>query len=215
MDESFQNNDIIIFKIVIIGDTATGKTSFILRFVENTFGEEVALSTIGIDQKKKFVKFGDKKIELQIWDTAGQERYRSLTHTSFKGADGAIFMYDISNIKTFQNLKRWMFELNEQVNINKMGIVIVGNKCDIPDEEKCVKQKAKEKFQKAHHYKIIEASAKTNKNVAETFTYLIEQMLKLGLNEKIPPDRTKTNSQIYKISKKKDNDQNNNKKGCC
>ena len=98
------SKEMIIYKILVLGDSTVGKTAFIVRFCENKFEDDYSLSTIGVDIKTKFIIRKEKKIQLQIWDTAGQERFRSITKNSYKGADGIILMYDKS-IRTFSNRK--------------------------------------------------------------------------------------------------------------
>ena len=95
--EVSKENEIINFKILLLGDESVGKSSFILRFCEDKYNEDCPLTTIGLDQKVKFIKKDGKKFKLFIWDTAGQERFRSVANNVFKGADGIILMYYNSN----------------------------------------------------------------------------------------------------------------------
>ena len=125
---------IISYKILILGDTEVGKTSFILRFCDNTFPEE-SITTIGIDTKTKFIKFEEKKIQLVIWDTAGQERFRSIAKNSIKGADGILIMYAVDNKKSFDAIKKWINNIKDCLNIDKIGLIVTGNKCDVPESE--------------------------------------------------------------------------------
>ena len=178
-----KREEIISFKLLLLGDSTVGKTAFILRFCDDKFDDD-SLTTIGLDQKNKFVKRGDKKIELHIWDTAGQERFRSIAKNLYKGADGIILMYDISNNSSFQNIKRWISSIKEAVDITKIALVIVGNKCDLPDAEKVVDQDTRQTLEKQCNFKIIEASAKENINVNESFIALIDKMMGLGLGKK-------------------------------
>ena len=151
--------EILSFKILLLGDSTVGKTAFILRFCEDKF-EEDSLTTIGLDQKNKFVKRGDKRLELHIWDTAGQERFRSIAKNCYKGADGIILMYDISKYETFKHIKTWINNIKESIDIDKIALIVVGNKCDLPDSEKNVDQDSKQNFENKSKMKIIEASAK-------------------------------------------------------
>ena len=178
-----KKEDIISFKLLLLGDSTVGKTAFILRFCDDKFDDD-SLTTIGLDQKNKFVKRGDKKIELHIWDTAGQERFRSIAKNLYKGADGIILMYDISNNNSFQNIKRWITSIKEAVDITKIALIIVGNKCDLPAGEKVVDEECRQNLEKQCNIKIIEASAKENINVNESFIALIDKMLGLGLGKK-------------------------------
>ena len=177
------NEEIISFKILLLGDSGVGKSAFILRFCEDKFDED-SLTTIGIDQKNKFVKRGDKKLELHIWDTAGQERFRSIAKNCYKGADGIILMYDISKYESFKQIKTWINNIKDAINIDKIGILVVGNKCDLPKTDDTVDQESKQNYENTNKMKIIEASAKDNINVSESFIFLIDKMLELGLGKK-------------------------------
>ena len=162
------NEDIITFKILILGEVAVGKTSFLYRYVEEYFPEEY-IATIGVDFKTKKIKKNDTQIELQIWDTCGQERFRSLTKSFLNGADAIIFMYDISNKDSFTNIKRWIKETENLSDEFKK--IIVGNKKDLPTRAVSI-----ETVNKLYNNKNItgmEASAKTGENVKEVFDSLI------------------------------------------
>ena len=162
------NEDIITFKILILGEVAVGKTSFLYRYVEEYFPEEY-IATIGVDFKTKKIKKNDTQIELQIWDTCGQERFRSLTKSFLNGADGIIFMYDISNKDSFINIKRW---INETENLSdEFKKIIVGNKKDLPT--RAVSIDTVNKLYNNKNITGMEASAKTGENVKEVFDSLI------------------------------------------
>lgn len=173
----------ISFKIILLGDSSVGKTSLILRFCEGNFEEE-SISTIGIDTKCKYLKRGNKKIELKIWDTAGQERFKSIAKNSYKGADGILLVYDISNKKTFDSVKKWIDNIKESIDMSKIGFIVVGNKCDLEKEEWEVTDDLKEKLQETQNVKIIETSCKNNINVDESFANLVDIMLSLGIGKK-------------------------------
>ena len=101
-EQSKEKEEIILFRVLIVGNSTVGKTSFLLRFCEDKFEEE-ALTTIGVDHKKKFILRNNKKYKLNICDTAGQERFRSLAKNLFRNADRIILMYDITQLKHFKN----------------------------------------------------------------------------------------------------------------
>ena len=172
--------EITIFKILILGDSEVGKTSFILRFCENEFPED-SLTTIGIDTKTKFIKRNDKKIQLVIWDTAGQERFKSITKNTLKGADGVLLMYAINKKNSFKAMKDWINSIKESLNIDKHGLIIIGNKCDLPEEEREVDDDMVKIFKDKEKVEIIEASGKNDINVNESFIKLIDKMIELGL----------------------------------
>ena len=208
--------EILSFKILLLGDSTVGKTAFILRFCEDKF-EEDSLTTIGLDQKNKFVKRGDKKLELHIWDTAGQERFRSIAKNCYKGADGILLMYDISKYETFKHIKTWINNIKEAIDIDKVALLVVGNKCDLPDEEKNVDQESRKNFENTNNMKIIEASAKDNINVNESFISLIDKMLQLGLGKKKGSDDDNDNDEVNNSQQLKRSTTNERKKkdNCC
>ena len=194
MKENNEDSPIYTYKIILIGDSFVGKTSLIIRFCDDKY-EANGIATIGIDTKTKYVKRKDKKIELQIWDTAGQERFRSLSKSCCNAMDGIIFVYDMGNKTSFKNIKLWYNNLKDIVDFKKVGMVLVGNKCDIETPE--VDDFLVQDFRSKHKMTYIEASAKNNINVSEIFTTLVDIIIKLdeesnGLNRR-------TRSKIGKI----------------
>jgi Ras-related protein Rab-1A len=183
MTDNGTKEETLACKILLLGDSTVGKTSFILRFCEDKF-DDGSITTIGLDQKTKYVKRGGKKIELHIWDTAGQERFRSIAKNLFKSAHGILLMYDVTNLNSFNDIKNWINNIQESVDISKIALIVVGNKIDLPDDEKKVNEGSRKSFEDSHKMKIIEASAKTNKNVNESFIALIDRMVELGLGKK-------------------------------
>ena len=209
--EEKENNSIYTYKIILIGDSFVGKTSLIIRFCDDTFDDN-AIATVGVDTKTKYVKRKDKKIELQIWDTAGQERFRALSKSCCNQVDGIIFVYDIGKKETFKNIKIWYNNLTDIVNFKKVGIILVGNKCDI--ENRQVEQNLAQDFSNKQGMSFIESSAKYNINVSEIFTTLIDLIIKLDTdpNGNIKRKRSKLGKVIStddeEVKKKK-------KKKCC
>ena len=213
MGDAPKKEEIISFKILLLGDSTVGKSSFILRFCEDKFDED-SLTTIGLDQKNKFVKFQDKKIELRIWDTAGEERFRSIAKNLFKGADGIVLMYDLSNYDSFKDIKGWINNIKESVDISKIALIVVGNKCDLSDDEKKVDEDLKKNFEENNKMKIIEASAKSNINVNESFIVLIEKMIELGRGKRKSNEDDEKDNNPQKL-KKSSKDRKGNNSGCC
>lgn len=162
-----------LFKILIIGDSNVGKSSLLIRFVEDKFTESY-ISTIGVDFKINTIELDDKMIKLQIWDTAGQERFRTITSSYYRGAHGIIIMYDITNYDSFENIKQWLFEINKysREEVNK---ILVGNKCDLKNRRVISKQMGKE-YAEELGIEFIETSAKSSQNVDDAFFNMARQI---------------------------------------
>ena len=110
-----------LFKILLIGNSAVGKSSLILQFVENSWNE-IFVPTIGVDFKIKTLNIDDKRVKLQIWDTAGQERFKNITAAYYRGALGVMLVYDITDIETFKALNSWLIEIEKNANNTKKKI---------------------------------------------------------------------------------------------
>ena len=206
-----QNEEIIALKIIMLGDSSVGKSQFINKFCDDKFDDDT-LTSVGLDQKNKFIKRGDKKIDLRIWDTEGQERFRSIAKNLYKGVDGILLMYDISNIQSFKNIKAWINSIKESVDISKIALIVVGNNCHLNNEERVVNEDMKKEFEKIYNIKIIEASAKDNINVNESFMILVDKMIELGLGKKKSNNFDDNEENIGK--KLEDLDKNRNRGNC-
>ena len=169
-------------KILVLGDTNVGKTSLILKYVDGLF-PELFLATIGVDYKEKKIKMKGMNINLQIWDTCGQERYRSLSSTFIKSADGIIFVYDVTDVKTFQQIKYWMNQSDSLS--NRFKKILVGNKVDLPEEKWQVKKENVIKYINENKMDIYETSAKNGKNVNEIFKALTDLIISNMSNDEI------------------------------
>merc|ERR1711916_235015 len=118
-----------LFKVVLIGDSAVGKSNLLSRFTRNEFMLQ-SKSTIGVEFATRSIQVDGKTIKAQIWDTAGQERYRAITSAYYRGAVGALVVYDISKHSTFENCEQWLSELRDHAN-NDIVVMLVGNKADL------------------------------------------------------------------------------------
>ena len=169
------------FKLVIIGNSHVGKTSLMLRYAENVFKDK-HISTIGVDFKIVKVKVGDIYVKLQIWDTAGQDRFRTMSSTYYRGADGAIIVYDVTSLESFNNVGRWLEDMN-MYNRNVYKI-IVGNKNDntsnqtLSTDTKVVSSQHAQKLAERLDLKLFETSAKEDNNVKEMFEDVAYELLK-------------------------------------
>uniref|UniRef100_A0A4W3K1J5 RAB11a, member RAS oncogene family n=1 Tax=Callorhinchus milii TaxID=7868 RepID=A0A4W3K1J5_CALMI len=115
--------------VVLIGDSGVGKSNLLSRFTRNEFNLE-SKSTIGVEFATRSIQVDGKTIKAQIWDTAGQERYRAITSAYYRGAVGALLVYDIAKHLTYENVERWLKELRDHADSN-IVIMLVGNKSDL------------------------------------------------------------------------------------
>ena len=163
------------FKILTLGESGVGKTAILRRFVENKF-EKHHLATIGIDYQTKTIKIKNKEIKLRIWDTAGQERYKHIVAQVYKGADGIMLVYDITDKISFSKITDWMEQINNNLSKNDIGIVLIGNKSDI--EDRMIKAEKGEEKAKEYGIEYYETSALNGKGINEAFEGLAKQILK-------------------------------------
>ena len=163
-----------LFKILLIGNSNVGKSSLFLRFVDEIWKENF-VPTIGVDFKIKSIKIDNKTIKLQIWDTAGQERFKSILSSYYKGANGILLLYDITNVNSFKSLSNWLIDIekNSSKNVKK---ILIGNKCDLNELRKIPINKGKE-FADTYNMKFIETSAKNNVNINECFNILGKELI--------------------------------------
>jgi len=155
-----------LFKYIIIGDTGVGKSCLLLQFTDKRF-QPVHDLTIGVEFGARMINIDNKQIKLQIWDTAGQESFRSITRSYYRGAAGALLVYDITRRETFNHLTRWLEEARQNAN-QSMVIMLIGNKSDL-DHRRQVSKEEGEAFAKEHNLIFLETSAKTAANVEEAF----------------------------------------------
>ncbi|KAJ8248753.1 hypothetical protein GJAV_G00227370 [Gymnothorax javanicus] len=176
-----------LFKLLLIGDSGVGKTCLLFRFSEDAFNTTF-ISTIGIDFKIRTIELNGKKIKLQIWDTAGQERFRTITTAYYRGAMGIMLVYDITNEKSFDNIKNWIRNIEEHASADVERMVL-GNKCDMNEKRQVSKERG-EKLAIDYGIKFLETSAKSSINVEEAFFTLgkdILARLNRKMNDSTPP----------------------------
>jgi len=127
----------MVFKVVLVGDSGVGKSNILSRYLTDEFTID-SKSTVGVEFGAKKLKVNNLTVKAQIWDTAGQERYKSITNAYYKGAKGALLVYDITNKESFTNTTRWISEL--KLNGDKdVTIILIGNKCDLEDKRQVTK----------------------------------------------------------------------------
>ena len=163
-----------IFKVLLVGNSVVGKSSLILRYVDQIWND-VFVPTIGVDFKVKSLEIENKSIKLQIWDTAGQERFRNVISSYFKGAHGILLIFDITSRDSFKELENWLAEVEKNASTQILKILI-GNKCDLEEEREISKDEG-EAFAMRNGMQYIETSAKINTNVNEAFEALSKIMV--------------------------------------
>ena len=186
-----EQNKILERKVITLGDSEVGKTSLILRLLDNVFTHNY-LSTIGFDLKKKLVKLDNgEEIRLLIYDTAGQERFRALSRNYIKKANGILIVYDITNKVTFQNAENWIKYARDEMSKN-IPMYLVGNKSDL-EELRQISIEEGEKLSDQYGLKFYETSSKNGNNVEKCFKDLSKDLYDIVKQEeeKIKNDKDK------------------------
>ncbi|XP_031490975.1 ras-related protein RABA5c-like [Nymphaea colorata] len=177
-----------LFKIVIIGDSAVGKSNLLSRFARNEFNQN-SKATIGVEFQTQSMEIEGREVKAQIWDTAGQERFRAVTSAYYRGAVGALIVYDITRRSTFENIDRWLEELKTHSDVT-MAKLLVGNKCDQESLRDVSVEEAKEFAEKEGLF-FMETSALDSTNVKAAFEVVIKEIYN-GVSRKV------LNSEVYK-----------------
>ena len=167
-------------KVLLVGNSSVGKTSIMLRYLDNFFVENF-LPTVGIDFKTKMIGHNGRNIKVNLWDTAGQEKFRTLTTSYYKGANAVLFVFDITERDSFFQLKEWMTETKKHVGNDFVGIV-VGNKLDM-DFKRVVKTDELLYLAEDVQMPAFEVSAKTGSNINELFETLVDLVMTEQLKE--------------------------------
>lgn len=154
-----------LFKFIVIGDTAVGKSCLLHRFIDNKFKKE-STHTIGVEFGSKIVEVGGRNVKLQIWDTAGQERFRSVTRSYYRGAAGAILVYDITSRETYNHVASWLSDARSLAN-KDISIILVGNKADLPNREVTFLEASR--FAQENDLMFLETSALSGEGVEGVF----------------------------------------------
>ena len=165
----------ITFKILTIGESGVGKTCVLRRFVENKFLKN-HLATIGIDFKTKTLNINNQEIKLKIWDTAGQERFRNITTQYYKGADGIVLVYDVTDEASYEKIRDWMEQILANTQQEDIGLVLLGNKCDM--EPRNVTEEMGKKMAEELKVSYFETSALNGIGIKEAFEQLTRDIMK-------------------------------------
>ena len=198
------------FKILIIGDSAVGKTSLLLKYVDNFF-PETHMATIGVEYKTKNIETTKYKVILHLWDTAGQERFKSITKSFFNNANGIVFVYDITSKESFDGVKNWIKDAEPY---GKFESILCGNKIDL-EKKREVKIDSLKEYGLKKKIDVFETSAKTGVKVNDAFEKLVDLIIKSKSHDELVRDfgvkQGSSNLNLTKSNKKK----NQNGGNCC
>ncbi|KAJ5076177.1 small rab-related gtpase [Anaeramoeba ignava] len=202
-----------LFKVIIFGDSAVGKTSLINRYVDNTFFTEVP-PTFGVEFKTKDLQNERETTRLQLWDTTGQNDCRiPFTSSIYKNAHGILIVFSLIDEKSIQEIEYFIREIDDYCT-DKIEIILVGNKSDLPNQISNVEELVKE-HELSHDFKIFKTSALDGSNVSTMFEYLTEQMkLKNPKTQRNIQKRT-DDDDIIKIGGDKVPEIHKEKRKCC
>lgn len=166
------------YKVVICGDAGTGKTTLTHRFLTNLFKSDSTM-TIGVDFEVKSLEVEDKRVKLQIWDFGGEERFRFLLPTYVRGANGALFMYDVTNYSSLAHIDDWLLVIKKEIKVeqDQFPIIVVGGKADLIDDREVTGDEGINIAKSRGVEGFIECSSKTGENVEETFEALTRLMM--------------------------------------
>jgi len=197
------------FKVLLIGDSAVGKSSLLVSFVSAAHMDDDIAPTIGVDFKIKFLTVGGKKLKLTIWDTAGQESFRTITSSYYRGAHGIILVYDVAKRESFTNLADvWTKEIELHSTNKECVKMLVGNKVD-KDEGRVVTREEGLAFAQEYGCLFLESSAKTRENVEKCFEELALKILE------VPSLLEEGSSVVKRNTLKQKQDNANQSGGCC
>ena len=199
----------LILRVILLGDSNVGKTSLIMRYIKNEFKNSF-ISTIGFEIASKIIKKGKKNICLKIIDTGGQEKFHCLTKSFFNSADGIIFVFDLTNKQSFENLKNWLKEAESYT--EDFEYILVGNKKDLINSIE-VNQESLKDNDLFNGTKYFEVSAKTGENIEECFEELTDLILNKIKKTQSFNDFNKNNS--FYIKGEKYSGKNNKKSNPC
>jgi len=204
----------ITIKLMMIGEQAVGKSSLTKRYTDKIFVPNI-MGTAGLDMHKKSVKINDENINVIIYDSAGHERFRKITEVQYKGSDGLILVYDITDKKSFEWIIEWIDKLKSE-NYSNMDILLIGNKIDLDDRK--ISENDLIELGNKYNIPIMETSALTGQNVDEAFNKIINNIYNsktLNIIKKQDDLELKLNENGNERIKIDKNSNIKKKKGCC
>ncbi|OWF38718.1 ras-related protein Rab-11A-like [Mizuhopecten yessoensis] len=187
MDDGFD----YLCKVVLMGDSGVGKSNLLSRLTRNVFNLD-SKNTIGVEVATRNTHVDGKTMKAQIWDTAGQERFRAITSAYYRGAVGALLVYDIAHRQTFENVERWLKELRDHAD-NNIVIMLVGNKSDLRHLRAVPTDEAKA-FAEKNNMSFIETSALDSTNVETAFQNILTEIYKIVSMKQIRDSNDDDNS---------------------
>mmetsp|Transcript_36077 Transcript_36077/g.52884 ORF Transcript_36077/g.52884 Transcript_36077/m.52884 type:complete len:213 (-) Transcript_36077:80-718(-) len=201
-----------LVKLLLIGDSGVGKSCILLRYCDNEFTTSF-ITTIGIDFKVKTVEVSGKRLKLQIWDTAGQERFKTICTAYYRGAQGIFLTYDVSDRKSYENVKNWGRQIAENAQETVVR-VLLANKSDIPVADRAVSPtEGKELAKSLGDIPIVETSAKEGIGVEEAFEIMANKILEQLENDAANSADASEASSTANLNAQ--SSKSNEKKGCC
>ncbi|KAM8826962.1 ras-related protein Rab-11A-like [Synchiropus picturatus] len=196
-----------VFKVVLIGESGVGKSNLLSRFTKNEFNHD-SRTTIGVEFSTRTIELDGLTVKAQIWDTAGLERYRAITSAYYRGAVGALLVYDITKHLTYESVERWLKELYEHADAH-IVVMLVGNKCDLESERAVPTEEAKD-FADKNGILFLETSALLSTNVEAAFNNVLAEIHKKVSSKEV------VRGSINAVSINRPDSQNTEqKKPCC
>ena len=190
-----------LFKLILIGDAGIGKSCLLHQFLEGRFFPECA-HTIGVEFGSRIISLNGKRIKLQIWDTAGQERYRSVTRSYYRGAMGALVLYDVTNRESYDHIPNWIEEARSLA-ARDVVVMLIGNKVDLADAQEGARQVPfleSSGLAQEHHTMLLESSARTGASVEEIFMTVSKSILNKRLDQ-VAADEREARPDVVKLKK--------------
>ena len=200
----------MMLKIILIGDSAVGKTNIMSKYLKNTFLEE-SKATVGVEFGSKIFTIEGHNIKAQIWDTAGQEKYKAITGAYYKGCKGAFVVYDITRKDTFISVERWVHDL-KTAGDQKLTVILIGNKSDLENQREILKEQGEEKA-KSFGCAFLETSALSGNNIEKAFEMMVKEIFNKYKNDVLDDEELVSLEKGDDLANKSND--NTNKKGCC
>lgn len=189
-----------LLKIILIGDSGVGKSTSLIRYVDDTF-QDSYISTIGVDFKIRTVEHNGKMVKLQIWDTAGQERFRTITSSYYRNAHAIMLYFDLTDRDSFYHLAMWLTEIQKYAS-EEVTLILIGTKADLI-HRRVISAEEIAVFCREHKIEYQETSAKTSDGIEVAFNRITQLSLKV-----IQPEVTRKSVVLMEERKVK-------KPGCC